>query len=373
MPIGSDKPRDRVPGAPRPGAATPPARAAQPPAAEPTPPLGRPSLGTAVGRGIALFMGIFTLLNLAIEVRRPGYDANLWWISLYPLPRIVAQAAMLLLAVLWIAFAVAPEMQPVRRRMTRTAIELLWLFVGWNILNFYALLLRHRITTTLPVPVSIVVAVLLWGIWRSALSERPALGPGAWAIMFVTVLAGGIVFPLLLMVCFGLTDYRRHADVAVVFGARVYANGSPSDAVRDRVNTAVGLYKKKLVSKLIFSGGPADGGKLSEADVMRRLAVDAGVSYPDTSVDPLGVNTDATVQNAGVKLQTLSESMNLDRKPVVIAVSHFYHLPRIKMRFGEEGIDVLTVPVREPLAGTAKFMVREVGAMWKYYLEALLG
>jgi hypothetical protein len=43
------------------------------------------------------------------------------------------------------------------------------------------------------------------------------------------------------------------------------------------------------------------------------------------------------------------------------------------MRFGEEGIDVLTVPVREPLAGTAKFMVREVGAMWKYYLEALLG
>ena len=56
----------------------------------------------------------------------------------------------------------------------------------------------------------------------------------------------------------------------------------------------------------------------------------------------------------------------------VLVVSHFYHLPRIKIRFGEEAREVLTVPVREPLSGTPRFMLREIAALWKYYLDALV-
>ena len=63
---------------------------------------------------------------------------------------------------------------------------------------------------------------------------------------------------------------------------------------------------------------------------------------------------------------------NGERKIRVLAVSHFYHLPRIKMRFKVEGQEVLTVPVRAPLTGTPHYMVREVAALWKYYFDALL-
>ena len=33
-------------------------------------------------RGVAIFLGGFTLLNALGGVVRPGFDANLWWIDL---------------------------------------------------------------------------------------------------------------------------------------------------------------------------------------------------------------------------------------------------------------------------------------------------
>jgi len=37
-------------------------------------------------RGVALFFGLFSLLNLVGLLRTPGFDANVWWIDLRPLP-----------------------------------------------------------------------------------------------------------------------------------------------------------------------------------------------------------------------------------------------------------------------------------------------
>ena len=68
-----------------------------------------------------------------------------------------------------------------------------------------------------------------------------------------------LAFPLSQILFFGKTDYRRAADVAVVFGARAYADGRPSDALADRVRAACELYRSGTVTKLIFSGGPGDG------------------------------------------------------------------------------------------------------------------
>ena len=33
------------------------------------------------GRGGAVFLGVFTLLNIAGKIRYPGFDANIWWID----------------------------------------------------------------------------------------------------------------------------------------------------------------------------------------------------------------------------------------------------------------------------------------------------
>ena len=59
--------------------------------------------------------------------------------------------------------------------------------------------------------------------------------------------------------------------------------------------------------------------------------------------------------------------------PRVLAVSHFYHLPRIKMTYQRQGWEVYTVPAAEsyPLTEMPLFMLREVAALWAYYLRPL--
>src|SRR5947209_17780601 len=94
-------PKNGPPGLPVP---RPAASAAPPPAASPaaptTPspaPVSLPpkrSLGTAIARGLAAFIALFSLLNLLAQLRLPWYDPNHWWIDfrpLHPLPAAVAQ------------------------------------------------------------------------------------------------------------------------------------------------------------------------------------------------------------------------------------------------------------------------------------------
>ena len=169
------------------------------------------------------------------------------------------------------------------------------------------------------------------------------------------------------MFCFGKTDYRRQADAAVVLGARVYADGRPSDALADRVRTACELYHAGLVRKLVFSGGPGDGG-VHETEAMRRMAVRLGVLPADITLDEKGFNTQATVAN------TESLLAGLDARRVLV-VSHFYHLPRIKLAYQRKGLEVYTVPARETylLRQMPYNMAREVAALWVYYLRPLAG
>lgn len=164
------------------------------------------------------------------------------------------------------------------------------------------------------------------------------------------------------MFCYGKTDYRRHADVAVVLGARAYADGSPSQALYDRVQTAADLYKGGFVSRLILSGGPGDG-PWHETDVMRRLAVDMGVPDGCILADREGMNTSATTQHTAELFSKLNATK-------VLVVSHAYHLPRVKLSYQRLGIQVYTVPAREShlLSQLPRFMAREVAALWYYWL-----
>jgi vancomycin permeability regulator SanA len=167
------------------------------------------------------------------------------------------------------------------------------------------------------------------------------------------------------MFCFGKTDYRRPADIAVVLGARVYADGRPSDALADRVRTACQLYQQGLTKKLLFSGGPGDG-PIHETEAMKRMALESGVKENDILVDEAGLNTEATVKNSEAIFSQLRASR-------ILVVSHFYHLPRIKMAYQRDGWDVYTVPAKETylLRQMPYNMVREVAALWVYYLRPL--
>jgi uncharacterized SAM-binding protein YcdF (DUF218 family) len=236
--------------------------------------------------------------------------------------------------------------------------------------TFYVLLARGTIGAGFPVAFSLLVSLALLvvlfglGVTRTrSFCKKGQSGKIVFAMTFAACLVG---FPLAQMFCFGKTDYRRRADAIVVFGARVYADGRCSDALSDRVRTGCRLYLDGLAERLILSGGPGDG-EIHETEAMRRMAVGLGVPAEAIVLDEKGVNTQATVKNTCEIFQHLGIKR-------VVAVSHFYHLPRIKMTYQRRGWEVYTVPARESylLTEMPKYVLREVAALWVYYLRPLV-
>ena len=99
---------------------------------------------------------------------------------------------------------------------------------------------------------------------------------------------------------------------------------------------------------------------------MRQLALSLGVPDRAIRLDSEGLNTEATVRNTVALLQ----GMHARR---VLAVSHGYHLPRVKIAYRRACCDVFTVPAKETrhLRAEPLLVLREVAALRAYYLRPL--
>ena len=316
-------------------------------------------------RGFALLLGAFTLLNVLAELRNSGFDANLWWIDLRIVNRSVYRMGMVATATGLFSFAIQPNWAPFRGWLLQGLLGGLMIVSAWNCATFFRLVSSGVIQSRFPVPLSggvfLILGLILLSVrFRKAISHA---GRFDWAVSTVAILIGFVLFPVAQMHCFGMTDYRRQADVIVVFGCRVRADGVASMALSDRVKTGVELYLHGYAPRLVFSGGPGDG-EIHETEAMRKIAIDLGVPAAAIETDLLGLNTQATVHNLVGRYQ-------MTRPPRVLAVSHFYHLPRIKLCFRRAGWEVWTVPARESarLYYNERFVLREVAAWWWYYLN----
>lgn len=315
-------------------------------------------------RILAFFIGLFIAINLLGNVLWPGFDANVWWIH-FPrrLPEWMAQGALAISAVALLAFTFRNRRRGQRSRFTAITAAGLALIAFMNVASFYWLLAKGRIETGFPLPLSLVICGALIWMARSAWSEPQADEQAPRWIIATGGLSLFAAFPLALMLFFGNTDYRRPADAVVVFGARAYQDGRLSDALQDRIRTACELYRAGLAKRLVLSGGRGDG-PITEAEAMRHYALTHGVRAEDIFIDNLGVNTEATVRNT----TPLFQQWHAHR---VLAVSHFYHLPRVKLAYQRAGVEVCTVPARQGrfLGQIPYNMAREVAAFWDYYLK----
>lgn len=318
----------------------------------------------AVCRGVSLFLGAFCLLNVGGELLRPGFDANMFWIDLSPLPAELARGFLALAGLLMLQFAIVPSSNRLVQFVLRATVLVLLGTALWNTWVFFELLNRGLIRSEFPVPFSLQVVAALLAILAGVVhpGATQPLARGGIPTIYVTFAVCSVAFPIAQMYCFGKTDYRQPADWIVVFGCRVYHDGSPSPALEQRVLTAVELYQQGLAPAIVMSGGPGDGAT-DEPSAMRRLAVEQGVPEAAIFVDGAGLNTSATLRNLHARLENSEERR-------VLAVSDFFHLPRIKLSSRRQGLKVRTVP-----AGTGRFpgmwaqLARETAALWLYYLR----
>lgn len=78
--------------------------------------------------------------------------------------------------------------------------------------------------------------------------------------------------------------------VAIVFGASVWSDGTPSPMLADRIEGAVSLYQAGLVSKILMTG---DNGteEYNEVVAMENYAIQNGVPEGDITLDYAGFST----------------------------------------------------------------------------------
>ncbi len=183
-------------------------------------------------------------------------------------------------------------------------------------------------------------------------------------LLVIATMLGVAAVPLGLMVTTGRSAASGSFDAAVVFGARVYVDGQPSDALADRVLAAVALHRAGRCPVLIMSGGPGDG-DVHETQAMRRLAIDHGVPEQAILLDADGLNTRATAEGSA----RLAAQHGLRR---VVAVTHFYHTPRAGMALRRAGLDADTEPASmrgRVLNRLPYFMLRQSAAWWVYFVR----
>jgi vancomycin permeability regulator SanA len=108
-----------------------------------------------------------------------------------------------------------------------------------------------------------------------------------------------------------------HLPAAIVFGAGLRWDGSPTPVLFDRVKVAADLYLAGKVDRLLLSGSLGANGR-DEPAAMRRLALELGVPAEAILVDDQGTRTLRTCLRARTEFGIQAAAL----------VTQRYHLPR---------------------------------------------
>jgi vancomycin permeability regulator SanA len=140
------------------------------------------------------------------------------------------------------------------------------------------------------------------------------------AVLIFGLLA--LLVPRLVTMLFSLTRLYQvttspQMKVAIVFGAGLWRDGSPTPVLRDRVATAADLYFQGKVEKLLMSGDrKADD--YNEPLAMKQYALSLGVPEEKIDLDHAGLRTYDTCYRAKAVFGVEQ----------AILVTQRFHLPR---------------------------------------------
>jgi SanA protein len=152
--------------------------------------------------------------------------------------------------------------------------------------------------------------------------------------------------------------------VAIVFGAGLRRDGTPTTVLSDRVETAVELYKQGKVSKLLMSGDNRFE-YYNEPEAMRQYALQLGMPDEDIVLDYAGRRTYDTCYRAG----------SIFGVKKAILVTQLFHLPRAIYTCNNLGVESVGVEAdRTYYRKLARFVwnVRELPATFTALVEVHL-
>ncbi len=184
------------------------------------------------------------------------------------------------------------------------------------------------------------------------------LGVGALAVLYQCVDARAGV------------DRARRADAIIVLGSAVWPGERPSPSLAARTQHALALYHAGYATHLILCGGIGVNPP-SEAEVMRRMAIGAGVPASALVLEDQSHSTEENLANA----KRLMEARGWHR---AIIVSDPFHLLRAEIIARDLGIEAYgsgatTSPRWMSPGNRAWYTAREALALVWYYAGRAFG
>ena len=195
---------------------------------------------------------------------------------------------------------------------------------------------------------------------KSPLMLKKLIKGMLWGIsILLSITAGILILPRLIT---GIYSWSRITDVpnapnrevAIVFGAGLWRDGSPTPVLQDRIETAATLYDSGKVKKLLMSGDNRVQ-NYNEPGAMQAYAIELGIPDEDIVLDYAGQRTYDTCYRA-------REIFQIDE---VILVTQSFHLPRAIYTCNSLGIKATGVPAnnRQYRRGSTIFWnLREIPA-----------
>jgi len=283
-----------------------------------------------------------------------------------PIPIVIH--TFLLFAIIWIIVGIYTDAfvteNHIRRFLSRTVVT--WLIAGSIAIILNRLIqnqglhvsgIFYQLTDSL-------ILLLLWRVgYRMLLALLQQQGWVRWFTIAGLILVIGLsaaVLSLKLSIVLRFQDDIHSVQTvppmqtALVFGAGLWYDGTSSTVMMNRVNTAVSLYHRGAVQKIIMSGDGRNP-QFDESAVMQQLAIDAGVPAEDIVLDRAGTRTYNSCHY-------IANTVAVDS---AILVTHAYHLYRALYTCNAHGLDVVGVaPVENPTAfkSLVRREVRELAA-----------
>ena len=153
---------------------------------------------------------------------------------------------------------------------------------------------------------------------------------------------------------------QKNVDCILVLGCSVRADGTPSAMLKDRVEAGIRLYKQGAADKILMSGDHGQD-NYNEVQVMKDMAVAAGIPDEDVFMDHAGFSTYESVYRAKEIFQADS----------IIVVTQEYHLYRGIYIAEALGISALGVSADDQrYAGQWMRDLREIAARVKDFFVA---
>ena len=263
--------------------------------------------------------------------------------------------------VLLVPFFAGPRLSGIRRPRwvqrggsAMWATVLLWptcflvLCLVVNTVYWFVLVARNVYEFHIPITL---LAALLLGVWVLFTREWLRLSLQISRIVparrraqaaAVLVAAVAVVSALIFFLLLTYQNPPLHpVDLAVVLGNRVLPDGTASAPLEERTLAAIDLYQRGIAKHLFLSGAVWDAKRLGEHQLnevaaMREVCIAHGLPESALTLDPIGINTRATADNAHAFMKANGYTS------AVVCTSN-YHLFRTVLAFRQAGISAFGV------------------------------